>query len=79
MHDSVPVNLALKRELDTSCELYILADTSYGRYVKFTIIHIEDRSKVFLSCCVDEVAASHVDADVVVHYGHACMSQYVSP
>ncbi|XP_020245685.1 diphthamide biosynthesis protein 2 isoform X2 [Asparagus officinalis] len=26
------------------------------------------------SCCVDEVAASHVDAECVVHYGHACMS-----
>ncbi|KAJ7915659.1 putative diphthamide synthesis protein-domain-containing protein [Mycena leptocephala] len=27
------------------------------------------------SCCVDEVAAQHVDADAMVHYGHACMSQ----
>jgi diphthamide biosynthesis protein 2 len=26
------------------------------------------------SCCVDEVAAQHVDAQVVVHYGHACLS-----
>ncbi|KAJ0977150.1 hypothetical protein J5N97_012624 [Dioscorea zingiberensis] len=26
------------------------------------------------SCCVDEVGASHVDAECVVHYGHACMS-----
>lgn len=26
------------------------------------------------SCCVDEVAAQHVDADAMVHYGHACMS-----
>ncbi|KAI9672409.1 MAG: Diphthamide biosynthesis protein 2 [Trizodia sp. TS-e1964] len=26
------------------------------------------------SCCVDEVAAEHVDADVVVHYGKACLS-----
>lgn len=26
------------------------------------------------SCCVDEVAAAHVDADVVVHYGHACLT-----
>jgi len=29
------------------------------------------------SCCVDEVAAQHVDADAVVHYGHACMSMWV--
>ncbi|KAF8500350.1 diphthamide biosynthesis protein [Russula emetica] len=27
------------------------------------------------SCCVDEVSAQHVDADAVVHYGHACMSK----
>lgn len=27
------------------------------------------------SCCVDEVAAQHIDADLIVHYGHACLSQ----
>lgn len=26
------------------------------------------------SCCVDEIGASHVNAECVVHYGHACMS-----
>ena len=26
------------------------------------------------SCCVDEIAAEHVDADVIVHYGRACLS-----
>ncbi|KAG8890206.1 Diphthamide biosynthesis protein 2 [Tulasnella sp. 332] len=26
------------------------------------------------SCCVDEVAAQHVDSDAVVHYGHTCLS-----
>lgn len=26
------------------------------------------------SCCVDETAAEHVEADVVVHYGRACLS-----
>ena len=26
------------------------------------------------TCCVDEVAAQHLNADVVVHYGHACLS-----
>lgn len=29
------------------------------------------------SCCVDEVAAQHVDADAMVHYGYACMTQCV--
>ncbi|KAF8711987.1 hypothetical protein AX14_013182 [Amanita brunnescens Koide BX004] len=27
------------------------------------------------SCCVDEVSAQHVDADAMIHYGYACMSQ----
>ena len=27
------------------------------------------------SCCVDEVAAEHYSADLVVHYGHACLSR----
>lgn len=26
------------------------------------------------SCCVDEVGASHIDADCVIHYGHTCLS-----
>ncbi|KAL8787800.1 MAG: hypothetical protein Q9213_001987 [Squamulea squamosa] len=26
------------------------------------------------ACCVDEIAAEHVDADLVVHYGRACLS-----
>ncbi|XP_057725665.1 uncharacterized protein LOC130941251 [Arachis stenosperma] len=26
------------------------------------------------SCCVDEVGASHINADVVIHYGHTCFS-----
>jgi diphthamide biosynthesis protein 2 len=28
----------------------------------------------YSSCCVDEVAAEHADAEVVVHYGRACLS-----
>ena len=39
------------------------------------------RPKVFIladtsysACCVDEVAAEHVDAQVVVHYGRSCLS-----
>ena len=29
------------------------------------------------ACCIDEIAAEHVDADVVVHYGRACLSPTV--
>ncbi|KAL5600958.1 hypothetical protein BROUX41_005792 [Berkeleyomyces rouxiae] len=28
----------------------------------------------YSACCVDEVAAEHVDAEVVVHYGRSCLS-----
>lgn len=28
----------------------------------------------YSSCCVDEVAAEHVNADVIVHYGRTCLS-----
>ncbi|PFX33545.1 2-(3-amino-3-carboxypropyl)histidine synthase subunit 2-like [Stylophora pistillata] len=27
------------------------------------------------SCCVDEIAAEHVEADFIIHYGRACLSQ----
>lgn len=30
------------------------------------------------SCCIDEVAAQHVLADVIIHYGEACLSPYGS-
>ncbi|KDQ07197.1 hypothetical protein BOTBODRAFT_167279 [Botryobasidium botryosum FD-172 SS1] len=43
--------------------------------------HLEPDRQVFIladtsygSCCVDEVAAQHVNADVVVHFGHACLT-----
>lgn len=26
------------------------------------------------SCCVDEVAAEHVDAHAIIHFGNACLS-----
>ena len=43
--------------------------------------HTRAYPKVFIladtsygACCVDEVAAEHVNAEVVVHYGRACLS-----
>ncbi|CAO2655824.1 Nn.00g046270.m01.CDS01 [Neocucurbitaria sp. VM-36] len=43
--------------------------------------HQESEERLFIlgdtsygACCVDEVAAEHVDADVVVHYGRSCLS-----
>ena len=30
-----------------------------------------------ISCCVDEIAAQHVNADFIVHYGRSCLSPWV--
>ena len=27
------------------------------------------------SCCVDEVAAQHYNADAIIHFGRSCLSQ----
>jgi diphthamide biosynthesis protein 2 len=32
----------------------------------------------FGSCCPDEVSAMHLDADVLIHFGHACLSPAAS-
>ncbi|TCD70390.1 Diphthamide biosynthesis protein 2 [Steccherinum ochraceum] len=60
LHDSVPIYRLLRAKLGAAAQ-------STELYV------LADTS--YGSCCVDEVAAQHVDADAMVHYGHACMSQ----
>ncbi|KAG4074402.1 hypothetical protein HA402_000381 [Bradysia odoriphaga] len=27
------------------------------------------------SCCIDEIAAAHINADAIIHFGHACLSR----
>ncbi|KAG7330001.1 hypothetical protein KOW79_006223 [Hemibagrus wyckioides] len=46
-----------------------------------TALERETQAKTYIlgdttygSCCVDEVAAEHVGADCIVHYGHSCLS-----
>ncbi|WFC95561.1 Diphthamide biosynthesis protein 2 [Malassezia brasiliensis] len=58
--DSVPLFHALQRALAR------LTDAPPQLYI------LADTS--YGSCCVDEVAAAHVQADAVVHYGHTCLS-----
>lgn len=59
--DAVPVLRELERELHA-----LVGDAAPRLYI------LADTS--YGSCCVDEVAAQHVAADAVVHYGHACLS-----
>ncbi|SNX84599.1 related to DPH2 - diphtheria toxin resistance protein [Melanopsichium pennsylvanicum] len=78
--DSVPVYWALRKQVR---DLYAAGDSSSDPAIassslsKSTSILPEfyilaDTS--YGGCCVDQVAAKHVDADLVVHYGHACLS-----
>lgn len=73
--DSVPVYWALKKEVRTlysADEAASSASTSKATTTQPELYILADTS--YGGCCVDEVAAKHVDADLVVHYGHACLS-----
>ena len=86
LKNSIMVCSRIKEKLSASNESYlvfILGDTSYGRYMKYRRIRERDEFKrkfLFLSllcvysCCVDIVAAEHCNADCVVHFGHSCLS-----
>ncbi|KAG2557332.1 hypothetical protein PVAP13_8NG244501 [Panicum virgatum] len=60
LKDAAAVSRALRRELASSG----------GGGVRVFVM----ADTAYNSCCVDEVGASHIDAQCVVHYGHACMS-----
>lgn len=51
-------------------DLQTLSINDTPEIIKLTIL--ADTS--YGACCVDEIAAEHVDADAVVHYGRACLS-----
>ncbi|RMD42195.1 hypothetical protein DV735_g2959, partial [Chaetothyriales sp. CBS 134920] len=56
--------------LDAAASSLSLNGSDQSTAVKLTIL--ADTS--YGSCCVDEIAAEHVDADAVVHYGRSCLS-----
>jgi diphthamide biosynthesis protein 2 len=76
--DSVPVYWALRHQVrslirnasSSSSSSADSASSSPSPVPDFFIL--ADTS--YGGCCVDEVAAKHVDADLVVHFGHACLS-----
>lgn len=63
--------------------VYILGDTSYGRY---PLLHRNQARRPLIaarmlmmillsfSCCVDETAAQHIAADCIVHFGRTCLT-----
>src|SRR6202000_1650150 len=63
-----PTNGTVEEELSTKLEESKLGD----KEPQERLFILADTS--YGACCVDEVAAEHVDADVVVHYGRSCLS-----
>ncbi|KAK0537804.1 Diphthamide biosynthesis protein 2 [Tilletia horrida] len=75
--DSVPVYWALRDELgrrirERRRDSSAAATAKTGEDALPELYILADTS--YGNCCVDEVAAAHVDADLVVHYGHTCLS-----
>ncbi|KAF9478781.1 diphthamide biosynthesis protein [Pholiota conissans] len=79
LHDSVPIFRHLTQR---TSELRRDSAARLALTTSSTDAAEEDREPEFYvladtsygSCCVDEVAAQHVNADALVHYGHACMT-----
>lgn len=65
-------DLSVKRSSieDGLREIDIAKSQTFSGRIRFSIL--ADTS--YGACCVDEIAAEHVDADVVVHYGRSCLS-----
>lgn len=62
--------------IETNDDDYLNISSSMGRAT-----NEPEARKLFIladtsygACCVDEIAAEHASADVVVHYGRACLS-----
>lgn len=73
----LPFSVSITLELKSECrrrQQMSSADAADGQS-KTEIYILGDTS--YGSCCVDEVAASHVDADAIIHFGHACLSRVV--
>lgn len=62
----------LEKDLAEKLDLNETAASSNEADVEETLCILADTS--YGACCVDEIAAEHCSADVVVHYGRSCLS-----
>lgn len=69
LKDSVKVVRALRDKLQSLKE----SGTEGKRDDKYVGLFVM-ADTTYGSCCVDEVGASHINADCVIHYGHTCLS-----
>jgi diphthamide biosynthesis protein 2 len=70
----IPQHAATREEADDTAEKLQELDINKGN-------DSDGRRRLFIladtsygACCVDEIAAEHADAEVVVHYGRSCLS-----
>ncbi|KAJ1391784.1 Diphthamide synthesis DHP2, eukaryote [Sesbania bispinosa] len=71
LKDSTKVVTALRKRLQSLRE-FDLDVTRSGDETDVGLFVMADTA--YGSCCVDEVGASHINADCVIHYGHTCFS-----
>lgn len=68
--------VALKMQTKLQQTVYVMADSSYERYVLFRVCVCELFCyQTNFSCCIDYVTAAHVNADAIIHYGPKCFSK----
>lgn len=65
----VEPKVALEEDINAKLRSTALSD---GTETEEKLFILGDTS--YGACCVDEVAAEHVDADAIVHYGRSCLS-----
>ncbi|XP_050213379.1 uncharacterized protein LOC126664845 [Mercurialis annua] len=70
LKDSVRVVNAIKSKLNS----LNVGEANGGERNNQTVRLFVMADTTYGSCCVDEVGASHADADCVIHYGHTCLS-----
>lgn len=72
-----------KRKMDKKQQIWSFELSMSGDSLRRSIIlcvffsDLQNYFSIYLylcSCCVDEVAAEHLDADSIIHYGRACLS-----
>lgn len=71
--DAVPVYHCLSTHLTRLAEAYNIATSPSTPVVAPQLYILADTS--YGACCVDEVAAAHVEAEALIHFGHACLSR----
>lgn len=67
--DDLPKEAAVEEDINAKLSKSTISE---GKEEEERLFILGDTS--YGACCVDEVAAEHVDADVVVHYGRSCLS-----